>query len=543
MAPKGRPKKVLKTLRGDLLAHARARLASVHSVVFPCPRYQADPAAFCREILGIEPFPWQVEIMEAVRDHKRVAVRSGHKIGKSRTAAMLALWFYCSFEDARVVLTSTTDRQVNAILWREIRKVHAGSGVCLECKASKYKGPKPCPHSALIEGSLGELARTGLKAKDFREITGYTAKEPEAIAGVSGGNLLYLPDEASGIPDEIFQAIEGNRAGGARVAMFSNPTRNLGVFYDAFHTKADLWKGFTISSEFVARYLAERGLRVPGMAELEWVEEMRKDWGPDSAAFAVRILGRHATKEEGRIFGLHAIGQAEEFWKDGSDDDADGHLQLGIDPAGPSGSGDESAFSLRRGLRELDKFEARGLTEEGHLVQVLKMLSDHRRDGEAPLVVVDREGKVGSQVYGLLAAHADNHPGDYRLVGVRASDRAVREPRVYDRMRDCLCASVEGWIKDGGAFMPDIKRAQEMHVLEWYVAAQNGRYKLIPKDKIKGLLGRSPDRYDALALALWEPSWLREGAQAGVAAGAAVPSAAVVDGRIDPYDGASSFRY
>lgn len=538
--PAGRPRTVRVTMASVFAAEARAAHTAATGIVFPSPRYQRDPVAFCREILGTDPWHKQVEILEAVRDHKRVAVRSGHKIGKSRTAAMLALWFYCSYEDARVVMTSTTDRQVNAILWRELRKVLAGSGVCLECKRAKYKGPKPCPHSALIAGDLGELARTGLKATDntFREITGFTAKEAEAVAGISGANLLYLVDEASGVPDTIYEAIEGNRAGGASICMLGNPTRNSGVFYEQFHGEArHACKAITVSSEETPNCVEGRTV-VPGLAGREWVEERKREWGESSSYYKIRVKGEHAIAEEGRTFSWHAIGQAEEAW---ADTEAEGLLQVGVDPSGPSGTGDEAAFSTRRGLKQLDKREKLGLTPEGHVIEVLLLLREYKRADEIPLVVVDREGAVGAEVYGALAAHAEAHPSDFRLVGIRASDKAHRDAQIYDRQRDCLVAGLESWIKEGGAILTDKKLGEELHEFEWYQAA-NGRYKATDKKKIKANLGRSPDRFDALALSVWEPTWLKQEQRAATQPQQA-PAQNTDGPALDPYAASDAFRY
>src|SRR5690606_31880088 len=142
-------------------------------------------------------------------------------------AGLLAHWFYGSFDDARVIMTSTTARQVDQILWREVKMLRARSGWCVACKRGNQRRreenpinpeliARPCQHSALIREVPGELARTGMKSADFREIVGFTAKEAEAVAGISGRNLLYIVDEASGVAQAIFEAIEGNRAGGAR---------------------------------------------------------------------------------------------------------------------------------------------------------------------------------------------------------------------------------------------------------------------------------------------------------------------------------------
>ncbi len=203
-------KRERQTFEGDLRLALAAQVEFQTRIRFPCDKYQNDPVGFFHDILGVEPWERQVEIIEAVRDHPRVACKSGHKVSKSHTAGGIALWYYCSFPDARVVMTSTTSRQVDAILWRELRMMKARGGICLECKRKNEDLPNdqkitaPCPHSGMIDGVIGELARTGLKSADFREIVGFTAREAEAVAGVSGANLLYILDEASGIAAVIF---------------------------------------------------------------------------------------------------------------------------------------------------------------------------------------------------------------------------------------------------------------------------------------------------------------------------------------------------
>src|ERR1051325_3357974 len=85
-----------------------------------CP----DPVVFCEKHLGIKPWSKQVEIMRAVAEHPRVAVRSGHKCGKTTSAAAIALWWLSTRSRATVVLTSSGGRQVSEILWPEVRRLY-----------------------------------------------------------------------------------------------------------------------------------------------------------------------------------------------------------------------------------------------------------------------------------------------------------------------------------------------------------------------------------------------------------------------------------
>lgn len=515
------------------------------TVLFPSERWLHDPVGFFYFVLGVRPWSKQIEIIEAIRDHKRVSVASGHKVSKSNTAAGLALWFYCSFVDARVVMTSTTDRQVNEILWLEVRKMRARSGICYDCKQlnkARKQGEKikaPCEHSAIIDGKIGEMARTGLASEDFREIKGFTAREAEAMAGTSGANLLYLLDEASGIKQEIFEAIEGNRAGGARLAMFSNPTRTSGEFYDSHNSKAELYFPIVVSSEDTpnAMYGDADPRAIPGLAGREWIDEKETEWGRDSAQFRVRVLGQFAELEEGKIFSIHQIAEAEERW---ASTQGDGRLYIGLDVAGEGPLADEIVWAPRRGLKMHEFATRRGISKEAILYQTLALCKEHSTPREIPVVVMDREGKEGSETYGhFLSYIANTQDPAFELVGVRASDKAHRTPHVFDRMRDELAAVFLDWLRAGGAIPEDAKFAKELHIPEW-VEQTSGRLKITPKKTFKKELGRSPDRYDAAVLSTWEPLSHRargpERRDTPAAAEAFAPASAV-----DPYAGAGQW--
>lgn len=489
--------------------------------------YRERPADYFRDVLGVNPWRRQLEIIAAVKDFPRVAVASGHKVSKSHTAAGIALWFYDCFPDARVVMSSTTARQVDQILWRELRMMRA-------------RATRP------VLGDMHELARNGLKSSDFREIVGFTAREAEAVAGISGKNLLYILDEASGIGDAIYEAIEGNRAGGARILLFSNPTRTEGEFFEAFTSKVAIdvdgkrvrptgYKCIRVSSEETPNVVEGREV-VPGLATRGWIEEKRAEWGEDSPLYKIRVKGEFVLNETGKILSVDAITRAEERWAEAS---SEGRLHVGIDPAGPGQGGDESAFALRRGVKVTGIYALRGLTEGAHLAHLLGFLSEHRKaKDETPLVKVDREGPIGSAVFGILRAHVENHPNDFQVVGVRSSDRAMRQPNNYDRVRDELWANLAQWIREGGAIPTDTKLAKELHAPEWE-GQVTGRLKVTNKDDLRKVLGRSPDRADAIALAVWEQAaW----SAARVDNAAPPPPQESRSLGMDPYAGLSAWR-
>ncbi len=452
---------------------------------FPSTKYQADPVAFAREVLGIDPWSRQIEILEAVRDNKRVAIRSGHKCGKSTSAAILALWFYCSYPMARVVATAPTSRQVDAILWREVRRLLRGALI-------------------EIDGDVHELARSGLKAEDLREITGYASKEAEAIAGISSPYLLYIVDEASGVPEVIFRAINGNTAAGAWVVLISNPTRTEGAFYRAFHEEAAFWKCIHVSSLDTPNCIEGREV-IPGLAGREWSDLLRAIEGEKGSEYRIRALGEFPLLEEGRTLSYAQIEDAQNRWETAS---TAGLLCVGLDVAGDGEDGDEIAMTAVRGAKQFGALELRGETPDQIVVHVVDFIDTYRRGTEIPRLVVDIEGEVGWNVYRALRDHLEDRPGTFELVGVRAGKRGARHKH-YRTVRDELWASLVRWTAHGG-ILPDEKLRQDLHAPFWTrVSIGEGTddprkvRTLTTKKELRVKLGRSPDRADALALAVW----------------------------------------
>lgn len=440
---------------------------------WPSAKYRDDPVGFAREVLGLELADYQVEILEAIRDNRRTAVSSGRKIGKSILAAIAALWFYSSFPDARVFMTASTASQVTQIIWREIRKLHG-----------KAKIP--------LSGEPRQHAGSGLNAADGRQILGFANATREDAAGISGQNMLYIFDEATGIEDFIFEAAEGNQAvkgGVQRTFMISNPTRCEGEFYSAFHAKAAFYKTFQISTE-----------RSP-FVDPEWIAEKVLMYGRESPWFKIHVLGQFVEGEQGRILTMHQILVATQRHVDTP---GEGPLVIGIDPAGEGAGGDESTFACRRGRKLLQIYGHTGLSAEEHLTHLRAYISEHVPNrSERATAVVDIEGPIGWKVYTVLRAASQEPGARFSVVGVRASDKARRARQNYELVRDELWAAAEKWIEqEGGAIPEHVKLQQDLHAPSWNGNTRN-RLFVTPKTELRKMLGRSTDYGDALCLACW----------------------------------------
>ena len=496
-----------KTFAEDLVESVKVMLEQTTSLSWPNPKYSKSPIQFSHDILGFAPWEKQREIMRAVVKYPLVTVKSGHRVGKSWLAASLALWFYCTFYDARVVCTGPTSTNVQGIIWRAIRQLHERSGRCLKCRIADPTGKTRCEHSTPVDSKPADRATTGLVSNDFREIKGYTVRDVEAITGTAGANLFFIMDEASGVPDAIYEGLEGNRAGWTeeagvmvRMLLIGNPTRTVGEFYDSHEhpRKKKVYHRITVSSLETPNAIQKKNV-IPGLATHYWAEQMIAKYGEDSSFVKVRVKGEFPLGEDGKAFPISLITESEERWET---TEAIGVLQIGIDPAGESGTGDQTAMVARRGQKVIALRRFIGLNEQAHAIHLLDLiekLREHPR--EKAIVVVDSEGKVGWDTYVYLRGIANKRDSTFELFRVRTSNKAIREPKTFDRIRDELVHSLYLWMKEGGAIIEDELLETELHSLEWDNSGD--KLKITPKKALRKILGRSPDSLDALTLSVW----------------------------------------
>lgn len=486
-----------RTILGELRTLASLEVHRLTSRAWPLVKYQRDPAGFCREILGVEPTPDQVRILEAIRDGTRVAVRSGQKCGKSKIVVCAALWLFSCFPYQRVFMTAVTREQVERVLWKELRWTLARAKI-------------------QIPGTMNANPADGFQAADGREILAFTVRALEAMSGLSG-RICFIVDEASALEQPKFEAIEGNTIGGGKIVLISNPTRTAGPFFDAFYAHKKYWILFHLSSERIAQWQETRGARIEGLADMAAIRLWEVQYGKESPFFKIRVLGEFVTHEEGKICTLFDIDSAQRRWADTVDD---GDLAIGIDWAGPGEGGDEWAFAVVRGSKCLAIVTRRGLTVEQGIGDALALLRVHRRGDEVPRLMVDIEGPTGGELWGRLKALSETSIGfeSFTVHGVKASSWARRSPQLYERVRDELWANIADWLRRGGAIPPDDhKLAEELRWPSWESILSRGqqRLKATAKDRLRSpeMLGRSPDRADALGLALWVPHQFLDAAQ------------------------------
>ena len=440
-----------------------------------------SPVAFAREVLGVELWHKQVEALTALTEHRRVAVKSGNGLGKGFCAAVAVLWFIHSRPDAIVLTTAPTFRQVRHILWRQIRRLY---------------GPA-------AESLGGRMLDTRWELPDGRYAMGLSADGADQFQGFHSPNVFIVVDEAEGVSEEIYEAIESvMTSADPLLLLIGNPTSMSGAFRRAFHEERGIYRPVTISALESPNVQAGKVV-IPGLATSQWVEERKQIWGEKSPVYHSRVLGEFPDQGEDTLIALSKIEAAIKNIVDavswtidsktviGSERTAAEDVIIAVDVA-RYGS-DSSVILRRRGdhvedirvLRQMDTMRLAGRIAEAirdHLPAYV--LIDEIGIGAG---VVDRLRQLGHPVYGVNVARKALN--DRKFLNLRAEG--------YWRLRDRFA--------NGSISIPDDRRLiAELSSLR-YSYDSTDRLKIESKEEIRKRNLPSPDRADALMLAFLPP--------------------------------------
>ncbi len=165
----------------------------------PWAKYQSDPIGFIEQGLGEPIWSKQREILESVRDNKRTAVPACHAPGKSHLAARIVAWWVMSHEigTAQVVTTATSFRQVRNILWAHIRRLHAVHDLDGDCLMVEWKRGTEMVAFGFAPAAYNETALQGIHAPNLLVVVDEAGGISDTIgvaleALMTGGNTRLL---------------------------------------------------------------------------------------------------------------------------------------------------------------------------------------------------------------------------------------------------------------------------------------------------------------------------------------------------------------
>lgn len=440
--------------------------------------YASDPKGWVEERMpGVHVWSKQREIMESVRDNRQTAVKSCHSAGKSFTAATTALWWIDSHPagSAFVVTSAPTGAQVKAVLWREMGRGHKRASLGGRMNQLEWYDDE------------NELVAFGRKPAEH---------SPDAFQGIHAEFVLVVLDEATGIPESLWDAassLTSNEAG--RILAIGNPDDPT----SQFRKVCDLptWHVIRISAFDTPNFTDEE---VPDLlrrvlVSKTWVDEKRIEWTEESPVWISKIEGEFP---EDSLDGVVPMSWATQSRF--REVVPDGEVSLGLDVSG--GGRDRSVVWARQGMKAVRRWTKRGESDPDKLaLWVAEIVMETR----ATTLKVDAAG-LG---WGVSALVEHNLPSEHTcsIIPVQVGEAADDSSQFLNRRAELWWMARELSRQDDGWDLSELDDddVAELVAPRYHTNNPRGRIQVEKKEDVISRLGRSPDSADALILAFHKP--------------------------------------
>lgn len=488
---------------------------------------------FARDYLQVNLDTQQDEALYTIRHNPKVTIASGTSRGKDYLVATAGICFMYltpyfgangNLEgNTKVILTGPTDRQVKKIMIPEISRIF---------KNSHYL-PGYLTDSG-IKTPFDEWFLLGFKADD---------KNTEAWTGYHAANIFFGVTEASGIKQEVHDAIEGNLQGNSRLVLVFNPNINHGYAANSF-TSPD-FKKIRLNSLDAPNVRAKRIIH-PGQVDYDWVKgrltnwcgtirkedyreeegdfEFEGQWYRPNDLFRAKILGLFPKVSEGVLVPPEWIDLAFKRWQEWKEQGwkITKPLRLGVDVAGMGR--DNSCLASRHDeyVPVIELMQGGGganhMEVAGKVYTILKQATN-THNGVYAQAFIDTIGEGAgtySRMEEISTEKKENewmkgkaHSCKFSEAATDAGGKPLKDATdVYEflNMRAYCYWALRDWLDPSkgskAALPPDDYLKQELSQTQWKFRS-DGKIQIEAKEEIKKRLKRSPDRADALANTFW----------------------------------------
>jgi hypothetical protein len=414
------------------------------------------------------PDTWQREQLEGIGKHLREnpadnfreATASGHGSGKTALTAWIILWAMSTRPQLNGVVTANTLSQLSNKTWRELALWHK---------------------RAINKHWFRWAATKFMHVQDPE--TWYIAAVPnsehnsEAFAGLHSAEKLIIFDEASGIPDKIWEVTEGAMSDGSSIwLVYGNPTKNTGKFRNCFD-KDKRWRTRNIDTRTVKR------------TDKQEIADMIEAYGgEDTDPVRVRVRGLFPKAASTQFMPIDLVSgaMAREL-------PIESHFMMpivvGADVA--RYGDDKSVIAVRQGRKLLELKTYSGLDTMTFAHQVSVAI----RKFKPIATFVDVVG-IGAGVVDRLRMLG------YDIIEVNGGTKAREEDRWADKRAE-MWVRMREWLE--GADIPDHQELYEGLIGVQYFFDDKERLRLERKADMKKRDLKSPDEADAIALTFAEP--------------------------------------
>jgi hypothetical protein len=397
--------------------------------------------------------------------------------GKTTVLAWLAWNFLATRPRPKVAATSISADNLSDGLWTEMAKWQARS----ELLRREFTWTKTRITANCAPEEWWMSARTWPRKADANA-------QADTLAGLHADYLLFLIDEAGGVPDAVMAAAEAglaNSMGGggqeAHIVIAGNPTHLTGPLYRACSSERSLWEVIEITSD------PDDPKRTPRVS-IEWARQQIQKYGRDNPWVLVNVFGRFPPSSMNTLLGPDDVTEAQARHYASSAYEWAPRI-LGVDVAREGD--DASVIFPRQGLVALPPITLRNVSSIDGAGAVARRWTDWGADA----CFVDNTGGFGGGWVDQLRALK------YRPTPVHFAGEPI--DKRYRNKRAEMHFLAAQWIKEGGALPPVPELVEELTAPMYFF--HGDKLQIEDKDQIKSRIGRSPDYADALALTFAHP--------------------------------------
>jgi hypothetical protein len=416
---------------------------------------------------------WQKDILKelSVKSEKpiKIAVSSGNGAGKTTLICFLIFWFLSTRTRPKITVTSARFSQLLSTTWRELKIWKE------RCKIGDFFEYRP--ESIFLKNHQYNWSAN---AKSWN------ISNPQSFAGEHAKNMMILFDEASGIPDIIWDVSRGamTTKGSCYFIAFSNPTKRYGRFYECF-SKKNSWitKKVDIST-------CDKNIINP-----EIIKEWKEEWGEDSDDYKIHVKGEFPDSSFNQLISTNYIESLinthpNEFSRDDSfaiNSNAKTPVKIGVDVATGEAK-DYSTIVVRRKNIILEI-----IREKLRLNDFLQLITDVLKRYKTNTLAIDSIGVSCGLVQDLENL-------GYQVIKICGSETAIDKNRFINKRAE-LYFKLKNWIQNVGfvGISNNIKKEhirilqEELLSIEYSLDDRDkNRYRILPKKE------KSPDIADGL---------------------------------------------
>jgi len=469
-------------------------------------KYLSDPGFYIEDVLGVKIWSGMKMVAESVFKNKRTSVRGCHGISKTVVAAAIAVAFLNLYRRSIVITSAPTHRQVARLLWKEVRSIYQKRAGILR----------------------GECQTLDIKVAPDCYMLGFSTDQPVAIEGWHSPNILFVLDEAKGLDQWIYDALEGSMIANAHMLEISTTdgADQQCPFRRHHSTERSQWAAFKFSAfdspyvdiadwgEEYRQYInpklydygkPKKGAEWPGeliadipIADGEWIKD-KLNWKESNPfLWETKILGEFSDLGEGVLIPLRWVERAIEA--EVEPPYQNGEIEYGLDVAR---MGDDTNVLYRRSGWVFEMVKEWGQVDTMQTCGIVKNLID-QMPGQS--LKIDSIG-VGAGVYDrmeeLLYTNQLNVEWAY---GINSAAKADNPRKFFNTRAEMWWQARElfqrNWLEGGIMSIPaDMELVEDLTGMK-YTTKSDGRILVEPKEDFKKRYGRSPNKGDAFIYCL-----------------------------------------